>query len=181
MGGIVFKFRHYCSTKNLVVLMGLGVMCLPLWLSLIPHLDQGRQEARTAWAFIQVRRLHNETTGSENEVGSGETSEEGVNVVTELSDLDPWGQHYQLVTRHGKETRTVRVFSFGSDESSASGGLDQDDIASDMKVRPTQQFDNLRRSQWLVAFGVSGAAWFATSWLYFAAARRQSQLDKSSH
>ena len=174
----MFGFRRPTSTKDFAVLAGLALVCLSLCLSLIPNLEHGRTEARIAWAFIQAKTLHNEIASSTNGVASDGTANARASTVTELSDLDPWGRHFQLVTRIGKEGRIVRVFSFGPDESSTSDGLDRDDIASDMKVRPTQRFEDRRRSQWQFAYGMSGTAWIVASWFYLATTHRKNQLER---
>ena len=176
-------FRSHCSTKDLAVVAGIGALCLPLWLSLIPHLEEGLQEARTRQAFNQVRRLQNDIADSSDANNAKATSSEpalkDTNVVARLSELDPWGQPYQLVTASAENSRIVRVFSFGPDASSASAGLDPDDISSDMNVQPTRTFEDHRRRQWLIAFGVSGAAWFTASWLYFATTSRKNGHSNS--
>lgn len=177
------RFRSHCSARNLAIVSGIGALCLPLWLSLIPHLDMGRTEARIQQAFDQVRRLQNEYNNSSNatrnEMPPDEPALKDNDDATPLSELDPWGQPYQLVTTRAGNSHIVRVFSFGPDTSSASNGRDPNDISSDMTVRPTKTFEDRRRRQWLVAFGVSGMAWFTASWLYFSGASRRSGHSSS--
>lgn len=172
----MFGFQRPNSMKDIAILAGLGVLCFSLWLSLIPNLEEGRTEARTAWAFIQAMRLQIEivdSVGAANaESPSAGPVADAAIVVTDLPELDPWGQPFQLVKRGEGHSRIVRVFSFGPDASSASAGLDPDDIGSDMTTRPTKKFEDHRRRQWLIAFGVSGGAWFITRWLYLAASRK---------
>ena len=176
--------RSY-SAKDVAVLAGLGVLCFPLWLSLIPNLKPGRGEARAAWAFIQVRRLQSEIVNSAGAVGAKLPSDgpavEAAIVVTGLPEFDPWGQPFQLVTRGDGHSRIVRVFSFGPDAASTSDGLDPDDIASDMTTRPTKKFEDRRLHQWLIAFGVTGAAWFGASWLYFSTIARKREHEGASN
>ncbi|MEK6258930.1 MAG: hypothetical protein AABP62_09975 [Planctomycetota bacterium] len=176
-------FRSYCSAKNLAVMAGLGVLCLPLWLSLIPNIEESREEARTAWAFLQAKRIHSEiaklAVAAGAELPPVGPLVEPATVVTGLPEVDPWGQPFQLVSRSDDQSHIVRVFSFGPDASSGSEGLDPDDISSDMSVRPTKPFEIRRRRQWLVAFGVSGGVWFTASWLYFAAASRKNEHSNS--
>lgn len=171
----MFGFHRPNSTKDIVILAGLGVLCFPLWLSLIPNLEIGRTEARIAWAHIQAKCIQSELVdsarGADAELPSAGPVVDVAIAVTGLPELDPWGQPFQLVTRSDGHSRIVRVFSFGPDASSASAGLDPDDIASDMTTRPTKKFEDHRRRQWLIAFGVTGATWLTASWLYLAASR----------
>lgn len=172
-----------CSTKNIGPTVGFGVLCLPLWLALIPNLEEGRQEARTSWAFAQVRGYQEEVVsgqrpvGLENHTVNDMPAADGF-AVTELPERDPWGQPFRLVTKHGVAPIECYVFSSGPDEVSASIGRDPDDVASDMKVHPNQPFSDKRRRQWLVAFGVSGAVWMLLMGL-IASNRRQGEAEST--
>lgn len=181
----MFRFCRSYSAKDAVIVVGFGVLCFPLWLSLIPNLKPGRGEARAAWAFIQVRHLQSEivnSAGAANaELPSAGPVVDAAIVVTGLPELDPWGQPFQLVTRGDGHSHIVRVFSFGPDATSTSDGLDPDDIASDMTTRPTKKFEDRRLHQWLIAFGVTGAAWFAASWLYFSTIARKREHEGAAH
>lgn len=165
-------FRRRCSATDIAVLTGLGMLCLPLWLSLIPILEQGRTEARISWAFIQVRQLQNEIASFPDAANAkfptGDADLNDARAVTQLSEVDPWGQRFQMVT--SRDGSLIRVFSRGPDLSSTKDGLDPDDIASDMTVRPTKRFDDRRHRQWLIALSVTGAVWSVAGWCYFSRA-----------
>jgi hypothetical protein len=151
----MFRVRHHplLAGKHIGMLLALGVLTLPLFLCSIPALELGRTEARTMQAFIEAQRLQ-----------KGKT---------EASELDSWGQPYQIVTNPDDPSHIVRVFSFGPDAISRTAGHDADDIASDMTTRPRKRFEDSRLRQWLIAFAVWGTAWILSDWLYLSSVARK--------
>ena len=168
-----------CSTRNIGPAVGFGVLCFPLWLALIPNLEMGREEARTSWAYVQVRKYQREVVTGQRPVGlenhaRNDMLAADVFTITELPERDPWGQPFRLVTKHGVAPIECYVFSSGPDEVSASIGRDPDDVASNMTVHPSKPFSDKRHRQWLVAFGVSGSIWMLLMGLV-ASNRRQGE------
>lgn len=140
--------------KHTLVVLGLGFVCLPVLLALMPYIEQGRTETRTATAYHDVQRLRDEYV------------RQGLTDAAEMPRADPWGTPYRVVPLEGHQ---VRVVSAGPNMYMPADGTDGDDIYSDMPVSPMDPFRAARNRQWLVALSVSAIAWglLATIYVWF--------------
>lgn len=142
-------FLRSLAMRDVVAFSILGVLCFPVLLALMPHLEQGREEARAAQAHIRTRVQAEELNSSLVSVND---------VVELVGEKDPWGNAY-------RGTRLVdgklRVLSAGGNGVFGSPIPDADDIYSDMPVSPVQKYGTLRNRQWCVAFGSMLVAWAA--------------------
>ena len=146
---------------DIMAIAGIGIICLPVFLLLVPNIEQSRSEAQRSQAFHDVQRLHEDHTGKENPDSA-----------TELPELDPWGQPYRLIPLDGD---AIRVLSSGPDKSFSSDGLDEDDIYSDMPVSPTEEISAQKKRQSLLAVAAGVGCWVLASAFYLW--RRRSSPD----
>ena len=163
--------RARLTVKDCFVLLGFVVLCLPVFLTLMPNIEQGRREARLTYAYNRVRELR--ATYSEilkrgtDEIAGMHTDADGQPTSVELPDRDPWDQPYQLVRLNTNGSPDVRVVSGGPNRSSPAVGFDDDDIYSDMPISPTQTIVSRKRRQFQIALLASGLVWLTLSLLYF--------------
>jgi hypothetical protein len=134
---------------KIAVVLGIGVLCLPIFLLLMPYVEQSRTEARMMMTYIEVCGL----------AESLETQAAGA----PLPRLDLWYQPYQI---QPLPDGGVRVLSTGPNRSTSPGSLDEDDIYSDMPESPSKPIQRQKQRQWLLALGTMVAAWIALSALY---------------
>ena len=139
-----------------------GVCFVVSALTLMPDLEQGRNEVRLAQAWIDVRCIRDATI-AEGQLSFGDRSPE-----------DPWGEPYWLEPGRGGKPRIV---SSGPNGTSPDGGLDEDDIHSGMTVSPTKPISDRRNRQWLLALAAPFAAWLLLLHLYFRTRRRPAEPD----
>lgn len=132
---------------NVFVVIGIGLLCLPLFLYLMPYLEQSQTEARLAQTFNEVRRIS-------LEFGAKDVPQ--TNDQTEISGTDLWGMPYQFSRIDDGQ---VRVMSTGPNMSTTESGFDEDDIYTDMPVSPTVPIQARKNRQFLLAFAAWGAAW----------------------
>lgn len=140
------------SVADGIVVMGIGIICLPVFLLLMPYIETSRSEARLSMAYNEVRRLQQSLVNEDNS-----------DSVTTLTDLDPWGQPYRVVSLEG---HAVRVVSAGPNMSFSPTGIDEDDIHSDMPLSPFDAVVNLKRSRILIALGAALGLWGSLATVY---------------
>lgn len=130
------------ALSHFLVLLGLAVACMPLFLLLMPYGEASRTEARLLIAYVQVHRLcdhHRESL--EASAAEAPTAPDAVAGSTiNLSQRDPWGQHYRLVSLGGRDAGQIRVYSSGPNLHSPLSGMDADDIDSGMPVSPLARY-----------------------------------------
>lgn len=146
---------------DIMAIAGIGILCLPIFLLLVPNIEQSRTEAQLSVAFNEVQRLHKDLAGKKNP-----------DLATELPDLDPWGQPYRLVPL---DADAIRVLSSGPNKSFSPAGIDDDDIYSDMPVSPIEAISAQKRRQSLLAVAASVGCWILASAIYLW--RRRSSPD----
>ncbi len=136
-----------------IVIIGIGMLCLPLFLYLVPNIEASRNEAR-------LMSAHNDTQRLSRSAGS-KASDSG----EKLPDLDPWGQPYRVVVL---DTRQVRVMSSGPNRSFSPTGLDTDDIYSDMSDPPHLAIVKRKQRQIVAAMSACIVLWvsLATAYLW---------------
>ena len=127
----------------LTVLVIGGVCFVVSALTLTPNVKPGRNEIRLAQTWIDVRCIRDATV-AEGQLSFGDRSPE-----------DPWGEPYWLEPGRGGKPRIV---SSGPNGTSPDGGLDEDDIHSDMADSPTKPISDRRNRQWLLALAAPVAA-----------------------
>ncbi len=140
------------SIANAVSIIGMGIVCLPVFLMLFPNIEMSRSEARLSMAFDEARRLHQTLADEENSES-----------VTTLSDLDPWEQPYRLVQLDGHQ---VRVLSSGPNMSFSPTGIEDDDIYSDMPISPIEPIIAQKRWRCFFALAASVGCWVLLAALY---------------
>lgn len=139
------------TIMDAIVITGIGILCFPVFLYLLPYLEASRSEARLMTAHNETRRLSQSTI-----------SEASDGTVQVLSDLDPWDQPYRMVLL---DTGQMRVVSSGPNKSYSPTGFDADDIYSDMLDPP--YVATARRKQWQI-IGAMGA--YVVLWMSLATA-----------
>lgn len=157
------------ALAHFVVLLGLGIVCLPLFLMLMPYVEASPTEARLLQAYMQVHQLRDEHRNLRLEASASDalaTPDAATGSTIRLPQTDPWGQHYRLVSLGGSHTGQFRVYSSGPNMSSPSSGVDHDDIYSDMPVSPLAAIYARKKRQWLIALSATALAWSALSLLY---------------
>jgi hypothetical protein len=136
---------------NVVVVLGLGLCCLPIMLLLMPNAEEHRSQARLAQAYIGARRLHR-----------------GLHAIPpdrrDPLEVDPWKHPYQIVF---VDNVAVGVMSLGPNQMSPESGFDADDIYSDMPTSPMASSERRNRFQLSGAVGVAAGVWLLLSaaWL----------------
>ena len=125
---------------DVVAILGLGILCLPILLLLLPDFLESRGEARTMIAYSNVNRLR-------ESLGEGPVSGAA------LPDCDPWERPYRVVPL---ADGGFRVLSSGPNRTSSANGIDEDDIYSDMPQSPLKPFRETKRRQSLIALSVTG-------------------------
>ena len=133
------------SVADGIAVLGIGIICLPVFLLLIPNIEMSRSEARLFMAYHEVRRLQQSLVNNDNS-----------DSVTTVTGLDPWGQPYRVVSLDGY---VLRVVSAGPDTSFSPTGIDEDDIYSDMPLSPFEAVVNRKRSRILIALGTALGLW----------------------
>lgn len=144
---------------DLIVVLGIGLLCLPILILLLPDLDEGRTEARMAQAYRDVQRLRDSLAA------------ETLATAEVLSDRDPWDQPYRALPL---KDRGVRVVSSGPNQTSPVDGLDEDDIYSDMPASPTAAIIARKHRQLVAALGIAAGAWVLFAALYLRSRWRNS-------
>jgi len=138
----------------------IGLLCVPLFLYLLPNLEQSRNEARIAQTYHEVWRLsrlsHDKVVRTQN-------------VHSDNNDVDPWGQPYKWIAV-GDDS--VRVVSSGPNMKFAESGVDEDGIYSDMPDSPALAMRTEKDHQLLLAFVVALGVWLSFSVLYWQSRRR---------
>ena len=145
---------------DVVAILGIGIVCLPIFLALMPYVEQGRTEARIAQTYHDVRQLRDSHRSTQP---PDKLDPETTATKVALPDIDPWGQPYRLVWLDGEQ---VRVLSSGPDMSFSANGTDNDDIYSDMPTSPLQPIRARRNRQWLIAAAVTVGSWIVLALLY---------------
>jgi hypothetical protein len=141
---------------DVLAIFGIGIICLPILLLLLPDFLESRTEARIAMAYSDVLHIRESVCGV--------TSQR-----TDATVRDPWGQPYRIVpfTRGG-----CRVLSSGPNQTSPPGGADEDDIYSDMPTSPVKSILAGKKRQSLTALVVAGGFWLLVAWIYVRWRRR---------
>jgi hypothetical protein len=147
--------RRQPTITDVLVVLGIGIVCLPLFFTLMPYFEESRTEARRVQAYIQVQQL-----GASRQTT---TAPDIAEPTIELPDVDPWGQHYRLVPLGGNQ---MRVLSSGPNMSTPANGPDEDDIYSDMPTSPMELIRAGKDRQWIVAFVATAGAWFVFTGVY---------------
>jgi hypothetical protein len=146
------KMARRLTLVDATVIIGIGIVCFPVFLILLPNIKASRSEARLSIAFNEVRRLRQTLT-----------NEDSSESVTTLPDIDPWGQPYRVILLNGHQ---VRVASAGPNKSFSPTGIDDDDIYSDMPAGPCEAAINRKRWQILIAMGAALGIWVSLSTVY---------------
>lgn len=136
--------------RDVFAVLGIGVLCFPIMVLLLPNFEQARSEARISMAYHDVRRLSRPAAGQSSP--SNETPE-----------MDPWGKPYQM-SLLGDDR--FRVSSSGPNMISPDTGFDEDDIFSDMPTSPLTPFRIQKKRQFLIAIGSMLATWTLLLILY---------------
>jgi len=136
---------------DVAAVAGIGLICFPLLLLLLPNLEASRTEVRISQAYMEVRRIH------QSVVHEPQVPMEALPV------RDPWGQPYRHVALDGDH---LRVVSSGPNMSSPPTGTDDDDVYSDMPASPTLAITARKNRQWLIALAVTAVCWAFLAWLY---------------
>ena len=146
----------------LASIMGLGILCLPVFFSLMPNIETSRSEARIYVAFWEVKELH-ETIIYEETSSPASALFPSMSPSIPLPDLDPWGQPYRLipVDRH-----RFRILSSGPNMSLSPTGIDSDDIHSDMSVSPFEAIVARKHRQFMLALAAPVCCWAMLTALY---------------
>jgi hypothetical protein len=155
--------RLLSSFPNAFVMTGIALLCFPLFLFLIPPIEQGQTEARLAQTCNEVRRI------------SLEIGKKGVpqtNDRAEISDTDLWGMPYQI---RRIDDGQVRVISTGPNMLTTESGFDDDDVYSDMLSPPHRLIQTKNQQQRLLAFAAWGAVWLFFCVIY--SRLRRADLD----
>jgi hypothetical protein len=141
---------------NVFVVLGIGLLCFPLFLLLLPNIEESREKVRLVKAYVDVRQLH-ESHSQADSLDEDETAR------TALPETDPWGRPYILTRVDGL---ALRVSSSGPD-GLFSTDCQGDDITSDMPVSPAERIQRRKARQLFTASGVSLGVWIVGSMLYF--------------
>lgn len=156
------------TLTDIFAVLGIGILCIPLFLMLIPYIEASRSEARIAEAYSRVLELLDSYNAAQP---PSEATNKTINSTVELSDIDPWGTPYRVVKLHGNQ---VCVFSAGPNMKFSTIGTDGDDIYSDMPVSPLALIRARKNRQWLVAIGVTTVAWGVVAALFMRSRRATS-------
>ncbi|MCH7729361.1 MAG: hypothetical protein IH991_23220 [Planctomycetes bacterium] len=140
------------TITDVVSLLGIGMICLPLFFLLGPNIEASRTEARISMAYIDVLELR-ESMANIEVTGAMRT----------LEDLDPWGQPYRLVRI---DRQQVRVLSSGPNTSFSPESVDDDDIYSDMAASPIKAISDRKRRELFIALTATMGCWGLLGWLY---------------
>jgi len=125
----------------------IGAISFPVFLKLMPDIEQGRTEARITQAYNEVRTF-------------AEARRDEVTDQPGTVDEDPWGAPYRFVML--KDGR-LRVISSGQNMVSPKNGVDDDDIYSDMPTSPTDIIHAAKNQQWFFALFAWLAVWIVTA------------------
>ncbi len=137
---------------NAASILGIGIVCFPVFLILLPALNETRAEARM---FVACTEVHYICESLRKE----KTSES----IALLPVLDPWGKPYRITPLDEKH---FRVSSSGPNMTFAATGTDTDDICSD---QPFSQFDAIiarKNQQCLIAMGAACGLWVSLAIVY---------------
>jgi hypothetical protein len=122
-----------------------AVICVPLFLWLLPDVKETRDEARRIQAHSDVMFTALVENGGELPSNAS------------IEAADPWGNPY-CVTRDDKVV--AHVASAGADGVFATDeALPNDDITSDMLTSPSATMHAKKNRQLLIAFVTSAVAW----------------------
>jgi hypothetical protein len=141
MESAIYKLGRFLE---LVCITG---VCLVLFAMMMPWLDQGRTEARTAFAWIQVRQIR-------RAIGNPAETEP-------LPEKDPWDQPYRTLNL---PDGSIRVLSTSNNQTTSPDRPDADDIYSDMPMSPLVPFERRRTFEWCRALAVAGGLWSVCLW-----------------
>jgi hypothetical protein len=101
-----------------------------------PNLEQSRQEARSAQAFIQAQRIQ---TGS-----------------LPYNTVDPWGMPFRISKN---KSDVLVVTSLGANMSTPAAGYDDDDISSAMSFPPHKRLMRRKQTRLLATLILSASPW----------------------
>ena len=124
------------------IVLGIGILCLPIVIFLCPDLETSRNEARVDQAYHEVRRLRDAVLADPPMQS------------TTLADRDPWGQPYRVFIDNG-----MRVLSSGPNQVTPDMGNDVDDIDSQMETSPTADRNVWKQRQVLASVVLALGTW----------------------
>lgn len=110
------KMTHRRTVVNAIAIIGIGIICFPVFLMLLPDLNESREEARIFVACAEVQYIC-------ESLSNEKTSES----IASLPVLDPWDKPYRITPLDEKH---FRVLSSGPNMTFAATGSDTDDINS---------------------------------------------------
>lgn len=141
--------------RDRFAILGLGVLCLPLLVFFGPYLEEGREESRQKQAYFDVGRISEDIRGDDASAPAPEK-------------LDPWGNPYQM--RRTAEG-VMRVLSTGANGLSPPGGIDADDVYSDMPITPFEKYRRQRCVEWCIGLVETVAVFLLTAVVYLSSRR----------
>lgn len=138
-----------------VLLIGFSVLVLVVG---TPHLEQSRQEARLAQAYIQAKQIKAGTLPIET--------------------VDPWGTPFRITKdEHGQ---IVAVASFGPDQSTVARTIDADDVVSELSA-PPRTIMRGKQLQLLATLLLAASPWLLLlGWIILSVLRRSRQAASHS-
>lgn len=156
---------------DLLAVLGAGILCVPLFLLLMPNIEASRTESRIAQAYADVLELV-ASPEVQRRASHGNGPADTTDMV-EPVNIDPWGTPYRFTFDDDK----LRVSSAGPDTSFNSSATDNDDIHSDRSVSPVERIHARKRRQFFLALAATAATWSVVSSIYLWSRTRRSTLD----
>jgi hypothetical protein len=117
------------------LILACGISCVVVIFGM-PHLEEGREQARNAHAFILARQIQ-----------SGELPADTV---------DPWGNGFDITRTADNE---MIVVSRGANMVTPPTGYDSDDVSTSMSNPPHRKAMPRQQSQLVCALGLAAAPW----------------------
>ena len=151
------------KTRSVLSIVLFAILAAILFFVLFPSIQETRLESRVGLAYRTVCQL------AESDVVDGV-------LVPESSDIDPWGQPYEIT----KSPQGLVVVSNGPNQTTPSTGYDRDDIYSDMTHSPIDTIHQTKRWQMLAALSMP-AIWLIGTVLYLKlAVQNNSRISKNA-
>ena len=123
----IVRFILLMAVTLLIVLVGL------------PNIEQGREEARSAQAFMSAQDIRAGALPADT--------------------VDPWGNQFDV--QHTSSGVTV-VSSSGSNMATPADGYDSDDISTSMSNPPHRRSLHRRQIQLLATLGLAASPWLVS-------------------